>query len=111
LTRSGRVLVDESLPAAELDQVEAVIVAQRRRSPEIAGYHKLRARGAGARRYIDLHLQFHAGTTLEHAHEVAHTVREAIEAEIPHSEVLIHTEPEQSYSPPEQAAKGPYRAG
>jgi cation diffusion facilitator family transporter len=111
LTRSGRVLVDESLPAAELDQVEAVIVAQRRRSPEIAGYHKLRARGAGARRYIDLHLQFHAGTTLEHAHEVAHTVREAIEAEIPHSEVLIHTEPEQSYRPPEQVDKGPYRAG
>ena len=51
--------------------------------PEIAGYHKLRARRAGARRYIDLHLQFRAGTTLEHAHEVAHQVREAIEARVP----------------------------
>ncbi len=111
MTRSGRVLVDESLPAAELDRVEAAIAAQRERAPEIAGYHKLRARGSGARRYIDLHLQFHAGTSLEHAHEVAHHVREAIETEIAHAEVLIHVEPEQSYQPPEQAAKGPYRAG
>ncbi|MDX6583625.1 MAG: hypothetical protein QOI10_2809 [Solirubrobacterales bacterium] len=111
ITRSGRVLVDESLPAPELDRVEAAIAAERARTPEIAGYHKLRARGAGARRYIDLHLQFHSGTSLEHAHEVAHAVRQAIEAEIPHSEVLIHTEPEESYRPPEEAAKGPYRAG
>ena len=111
LTRSGRVLVDESPPAAELDAVEAAIAAARERAPEIVGYHKLRARGAGARRYIDLHLQFRAGTTLEHAHEVAHAVREAIEAAIPHSEVLIHTEPEESFRPPEEAAKGPFRAG
>ncbi len=111
MTRSGRVLVDESLPAAELDRVEAAIAGERAHTPEIAGYHKLRARAAGARRYIDLHLQFHAGTSLEHAHEVAHHVREAIEAEIPHSEVLIHVEPEESYQPPEQAARGPYRAG
>ncbi len=111
MTRSGRVLVDESLPAAELDQVEAAIAAERDRAPEIAGYHKLRARGSGARRYIDLHLQFHTGTSLEHAHEVAHRVRSAIEAEIPHAEVLIHVEPEQSYLPPEEAARGPYRAG
>ncbi len=111
LTRSGRVLVDEAPPAAELDAVEAAIAAARERAPEIVGYHKLRARGAGAHRYIDLHLQFRSGTTLEHAHEVAHAVRGAIEAAIPRSEVLIHTEPEQSYRPPEEEAKGPFRAG
>ena len=111
LTRSGRVLVDEAPPASELDAVEAAIAAARERAPEIVGYHKLRARGAGAHRYIDLHLQFRSGTTLEHAHEVAHAVRGAIESAIPHSEVLIHTEPEQSYRPPEEEAKGPFRAG
>jgi len=111
MNRSGRILVDESLPAAELDRVEAVIDAQRTAAREIAGYHKLRARGAGSRRYIDLHLQFRSGTSLERAHEVAHHVREAIEAEIPRAEVLIHVEPEQSYRPPEEAARGPYRAG
>jgi multidrug efflux pump subunit AcrB len=96
---------------ATLAPVEAAIAAERERAPEIAGYHKLRARGSGARRYIDLHLQFHTGTSLELAHEVAHAVRAAIEAQIPHAEVLIHVEPEQSYLPPEEAAKGPYRAG
>jgi len=111
LTRSGRVLVDEAPPADELDRIEAAIAAERRRRPEIAGYHKLRARRAGARRYIDLHLQFRAGTTLERAHAIAHTVRGAIEAEIPGSDVLIHTEPEGSLRPPEQEARGPYRAG
>ena len=111
LVRSGRVLVDESPPAEELDQIERAIAAERERNPEIAGYHKLRARGAGARRYIDLHLQFRSGTTLEHAHELAHQVREAIEAKVPRSEVLIHTEPEESLRPPEVEAHGPYRAG
>jgi cation diffusion facilitator family transporter len=111
LTRSGRVLVDEAPPAAELDAVEDAIAAARARAPEIVGYHKLRARGAGAHRYVDLHLQFRSGTTLEHAHALAHQVREEIEAAIPRSEVLIHTEPEESFRPPEQASQGPYRAG
>lgn len=111
LTRSSRVLVDEAPPPAELDAVEAAIAAARARAPEIAGYHKLRARRAGARRYIDLHLQFRRGTSLEHAHAVAHSVRQAIEGEIPNSEVLIHNEPEGSYRPPEVEAEGPYRAG
>jgi cation diffusion facilitator family transporter len=111
LSRSGRVLVDEAPPPDELDRIEATIAAERERSPEIAGYHKLRARRAGARRYIDLHLQFRTGTSLEQAHETSHTVRAAIEAEFPSCEVLIHTEPEDSYRPPDQEARGPYRAG
>ncbi len=111
LSRSSRVLVDEAPPAPELDRIEAAIAAERERSPAIAGYHKLRARRAGARRYIDFHLQFRHGTTLEEAHAIAHSVRGAIEAEIPHAEVLIHTEPEESFRPPEQEAQGPYRAG
>jgi cation diffusion facilitator family transporter len=111
VTRSGRVLVDESPPAAELDVIEAAIAAERGRAGEIAGYHKLRARRAGARRYIDLHLQFRSGTTLELAHSLAHRVRGAIERDIPHSEVLIHVEPEQSLLSGEDASGGPFRAG
>jgi len=111
LSRSSRVLVDEAPPPAELDRIEAVIAAERDRSPEIVGYHKLRARRAGARRYIDLHLQFRAGTTLEQAHAAAHSVRGAIERELPHSDVLIHNEPEESLRPPEMEARGPFRAG
>jgi len=96
LSRSGRVLVDEAPPSEELDRIEVVIATLRADAPEVAGYHKLRARRAGARRHIDMHLQFHSGTTLERAHALAHRLRDAIEAEIRSAEVLIHLEPESS---------------
>ena len=78
------------------DDAEAAIAAAR--EPEVAGYHKLRARRSGAHRHIDLHVQFRSGTTLERAHELAHALREAIEGAIPYSDVLIHVEPETSLS-------------
>jgi cation diffusion facilitator family transporter len=108
LTSSGRTLVDEAPPAAELDRIESAIAAERARTPEIVGYHKLRARRSGTRRFIDLHLQFREGTTLERAHRVAHRLRDSIEAELPGSEVLIHLEPEESFRP---SATGPLRSG
>jgi cation diffusion facilitator family transporter len=111
LSRSSRVLVDEAPPPEELDRIEQAIAAERSHHPEIAGYHKLRARRGGNRRYIDFHLQFRKGATLENAHALAHEVRGAIERAIPNSEVLIHVEPEESFHPPEEEAKGPYRAG
>jgi cation diffusion facilitator family transporter len=107
LRRSSGVLVDEALPDTELDRIEAAIA--RVRTPEVAGYHKLRARRAGNRRHIDLHVQFRSGTSLERAHELAHLLRDAIEAEIPQSEVLIHVEPETSFR--EGESEGPLRAG
>lgn len=107
--RSSGVLVDEALPGEEMDRIEAAIAAAR--TPEVAGYHKLRARRAGARRYIDLHVQYRSGTSLERAHELAHTMRASIEADIPRAEVLIHVEPETSLRDPERARQGPFRAG
>jgi cation diffusion facilitator family transporter len=109
LMQSGAVLIDEAPPPEELDRIEAAIAAERARDPEIAGYHKLRARRAGARRYVDLHVQFREGTTLERAHSLAHRLRDAIEAEVPGSEVLIHVEPEGSLKPPDATA--PLRQG
>ena len=52
--------------------------------------------GPGARRYVDLHVQYRSGTSLERAHELAHEMRDAIEAALPRAEVLIHVEPETS---------------
>ena len=99
LQRSGRALVDEApkrraRPDRGDDRGQA-----RRRRPQIVGYHKLRARRSGSRTLVDLHLQFRAGTTLEDAHEIAHRLRDAIEADLAGSEVLIHVEPEGSFRP------------
>jgi cation diffusion facilitator family transporter len=108
IRRSSGVLVDEALPPGEMDRIEAAIAAAR--TPEVAGYHKLRARRAGNRRHIDFHVQYRSGTSLERAHELAHAMRAEIEAEIPHAEVLIHAEPETSFHDPERN-RSPYRAG
>jgi cation diffusion facilitator family transporter len=108
IRRSSGVLVDEALPDAELDRIEAAIAAAR--TPEVAGYHKLRARRAGSRRYVDLHVQYRSGTSLERAHELAHQMRDEIEADVRRAEVLIHVEPETSFRDPRRD-KGPYRAG
>lgn len=109
IRRSSGVLVDEALPAGEMDRIEEAIAAAR--TPEVAGYHKLRARRAGSRRHIDFHVQYRSGTSLERAHELAHQMRESIEAEIPQAEVLIHAEPETSFHHPDDSAGGPYRSG
>jgi cation diffusion facilitator family transporter len=109
LRRSSAVLVDEVLPTAEMDRIEEAIATAR--TPEVAGYHKLRARRAGNRRHIDLHVQYRSGTSLELAHELAHRMRASIEAEIPHSEVLIHAEPETSFREPDDSRSGPFRSG
>lgn len=106
IRRSSGVLVDETLPDAEMDRIEEAIATAR--TPEVAGYHKLRARRAGRRRHIDFHVQYRSGTTLERAHELAHEMRDSIEAEIPQAEVLIHVEPETSYR---ERESGPYRSG
>jgi divalent metal cation (Fe/Co/Zn/Cd) transporter len=92
-----------------MDEIEAAIAAAR--TSEVAGYHKLRARRAGSRRYIDLHVQYRSGTSLERAHELAHMMRNEIEAAIPRAEVLIHVEPETSLRDPDHARSGPFRAG
>jgi cation diffusion facilitator family transporter len=91
LSRSTRVLVDEALPADELAAVRAAILEYG--SDEVAGFHKLRARRAGSRRYIDMHVQFRSGTTLERAHELAHELQREIRARVRGADVLIHLEP------------------
>lgn len=109
IRRSSGVLIDEALPDAEMERVEAAIATAR--TPEVAGYHKLRGRRAGSRRHVDLHVQYRSGTSLELAHELAHRMRDSIEAEVPNCEVLIHVEPETSFREPDDSRSGPFRSG
>ena len=92
VARSWRVLVDEALPAEELTAIREAIADFGR--GEVVGYHKLRTRRAGARRYVDLHMQFRSGTTLEQAHSIAHQLQDRIGACLHDADVLIHLEPE-----------------
>ena len=101
---SIRVLVDEALPDEELAAIRREIEAFADRG--VVGYHQLRTRQAGARRYVDLHVQFRRGTTLEEAHETAHELQDEIRASIKGADVLIHIEPEDRVRPGETLRTG-----
>ena len=97
VTRSSRVLVDEALPANELRDVAEAISEYG--AAEVIGFHKLRARRAGSSRYIDLHVQFRRGTSLERAHQLSHELQQAICGRVRDADVLIHLEPEDAVKP------------
>src|SRR3954465_2703495 len=91
VTSSSRVLGDEALPADELDSIREIMFEHE--GGEVLGFHALRARRAGSRRYVDMHVQFREGTTLERAHELAHELQGDIRARLRDADVLIHLEP------------------
>jgi len=92
VARSWGVLVDEALPPEEQDAIRQAIEPFAARG--VVGYHQLRTRRAGARRYVDLHVQFRSGTSLEEAHGTAHALQDEIERRLPGgTDVLIHLEP------------------
>ncbi|MEO8969006.1 MAG: cation diffusion facilitator family transporter [Solirubrobacteraceae bacterium] len=102
LLQASRVLVDEALPLGEVEAIRSEIEALASRG--VVGYHELRTRRAGARRYIDLHVQFRHGTSLETAHRLAHELQDLIEARLHRTDVLIHLEPEDQVRPGEVLA-------
>jgi cation diffusion facilitator family transporter len=105
VARSWGVLVDEALPPEEQDAIRDAIAAFAGRG--VVGYHQLRTRRAGARRYVDLHVQFRSGTSLEDAHATAHALQAEIERRLPGgTDVLIHLEPADKVRPGEE-----FRAG
>jgi cation diffusion facilitator family transporter len=104
LTRSSRVLVDETLPDPELAAIRDVVSANAERG--IVGFHELRGRQAGARRHVDLHVQFRSGTSLEEAHRTAHMLQDAIRERLGETDVLIHLEPEDRVRPGEEITTG-----
>jgi cation diffusion facilitator family transporter len=100
LARSSQVLVDRSLPRDEIEQIRRAVESFAPRG--VVGYHALRTRRAGTRRYADLHIQFRAGTSLEEAHRTAHELQEEIGARLEGTDVLIHLEPEDRVRPDEE---------
>ncbi|MGH2835331.1 MAG: cation diffusion facilitator family transporter [Solirubrobacteraceae bacterium] len=104
LVRSGEVLVDQALPAAETEAIVRVI--ERFDDGSIIGFHQLRTRRGGSKRYVDVHIQFRHGTSLEQAHRAAHELQDQIAAALGGADVLIHLEPEDRLRPGQPALHG-----
>ncbi len=92
LLGSGRRLIDETVPASELDAVREVLDSFI--GDGFVAYHDLRARHAGSHHQVDLHLQFVAGTSLDDAHATSHRVQRAIVDRLRGTTVLVHLEPQ-----------------
>lgn len=104
LVRSGEVLVDQALPAQETETIARVIQAFD--DGAVVGFHQLRTRRGGSQRYVDVHIQFRRGTSLEQAHRAAHELQDQIAAALGGADVLIHLEPEDRLRPGQQALHG-----
>jgi cation diffusion facilitator family transporter len=107
LSRSSRVLVDEALPSDEVAAIRSAI--EEFGSRGVVGYHELRTRRAGSRRYVDLHVQFSRGTSLEDAHRTAHELQNVIGARLGGADVLIHLEPQDRVRPGEELPRATAR--
>lgn len=84
-------LMDAADPEV-LNQITAVILAHRK--PTWIDVHRLRARRAGARIHVSLHLILPRGMMLADAHKEADCLEQAILAEVPGAEsVLVHMDP------------------
>ena len=91
IRNSTRILLDATLPADELELIRKCVADHR--GDLIIGYHKLRARQAGSRRHIDLHIVVDDAMTVGEAHDVAEHIQRDIQACVPNSDVLVHVEP------------------
>jgi cation diffusion facilitator family transporter len=92
VARSSRVLVDEALPPEEMELIRSAI--EDNGASELLGFHKLRTRRGGSYRYVDMHVQFRTGTSLERAHALSHELSTEIARRLKRADVLIHLEPE-----------------
>lgn len=82
-------LMDRELDDADRERIKAIVRAH----AEIKSLHDLRTRRAGHRTFIQLHLELAPHITLLEAHRISDEVEEAIEAQFPDAEVLIHQDP------------------
>ena len=82
-------LMDRAVDPALLSEVERVVKGH----PGVLGFHDLKSRSAGSRIFIQVHLELDGGQTLNEAHAISASVRRALLAAVPNSDVIIHQDP------------------
>ena len=93
-------LMDRELPNADRDRIKAIVM----RHPAVFDMHDLRTRAAGARTFIQVHIELDPTLSLFRAHSISDEVEAEIRAAFPLAEIIIHQDPE-GYEQPEPLAK------
>lgn len=83
-------LMDGRLPEAEWRELTDLLDEF---TSETIGYHDLKARRAGHRVFVELHLTLPGGLPLDEAHALTDRIEAALSDRWDHAEALIHMEP------------------
>lgn len=91
--RSFAGLMDISLPAAEMDQIEELL--REKEGPDVV-YHKFRTRRSASRRYIEFHLLLPGSLSVQAAHDRCTAIENEIRSRWPKTRITIHVEPKET---------------
>jgi len=84
-------LLDEAVPAEELERLRAIIAANADGAIEA---HDLRTRHAGRMTFVDFHLVVKGSMSVTEAHDICDRLERAIKAEVHDALISIHVEPD-----------------
>jgi cation diffusion facilitator family transporter len=82
-------LMDGALPESEIGTIEIVL----KEHEAVRGFHDVRTRRVGVRRWIDLHVLLDDGLSFVQAHELAEEIEKKLSAALGGAAVTIHYEP------------------
>jgi len=86
--------VDELMDSSPSEELQQQITALAIQCQGVLAVEKVLARKAGFSYLVDMHIDVDKAMTVEHAHDIAHRVKDIIREQIPKvAEVLIHVEP------------------
>lgn len=83
-------LMDREWP----DEERLRFLAAAKGYPELAGLHDLRTRSSGTHQFVQFHVWVPEHWTVREAHDRIDRVEEALQKRFPHTEILIHLDPE-----------------
>lgn len=84
-----QLLLDRALPVAEIQQIEQVILSDRR----IIGFHDLRTRQSGAIRFIQFDLELSDELSFPEAHDITEQLEQRLRRLFKQVDIVIHHEP------------------
>lgn len=83
------ILLDKEIDYQDQLQIIKII----NQHPKISGFHNFRTRSSGKRIFIEAHIEMDPKLTLVEAHNIAHELKDEVEALFPHSEMIVHQDP------------------
>ena len=83
---SWHALMDRAAPADVVQGIAEIAALW----PGVRGFHDLRTRTAGARIFVQLHIELDGEQSLDAAHAIARSLKRAIREAYPQADVIIH---------------------